>query len=140
MTEPRERGPDLRLRAGRARAESARLRADTLRAQRQAAQLVITAQRLAGEALVLLLEGALDMASTPTVVEEVAAYRATDGMVRVDLAGVDFVDAHGLRALLDFTSTDGSTSGRVELARASEAVMRIVEITGTRDRLGLGSS
>ena len=138
MTEPRERGRDLRLRAGRARAESARLHADALRAERKAAQLAITAHALVGQALVVYLEGALDMASTPLVVGDVAAQRATGGMVRIDLAGVDFLDAHGLRALLELTSADAPASGRVELARPSRAVLRVVEITGTADCLGLG--
>ena len=115
-----------------------RLHADALRAERKAAQLAIHAHALVGQAPVVYREGALDMASTPLVVGEGAAQRATGGMVRIDLAGVDFLDAHGLRALLELTSADVPASGRVELARPSRAVLRVVEITGTADCLGLG--
>ena len=137
MTEPDDRRPDLHLRAGRARAESARLRADSQRARRRAAQLVITAQRVVGDALVLLLEGALDMASAPAVADELATWRAPGEAVQIDLAGVDFIDAYSLRVLLDLTSTDGA-SGHVVLRRPSEAVTRLAELTGTAESLGLG--
>jgi anti-anti-sigma factor len=139
MAEPKERGPDLRLRAGRARDESTRVRAESQRVQRRAAQLVITAERLIGEAVVLSLEGALDVASARALITEVAAHRATGEAVRIDLAGVDFMDAYSLAALLELTASDGSPSGRVELTRPSEAVMRVVEITGAAAGLGLAS-
>ena len=136
MTEPMERRSDLDLRATRVRAESTRLCVDAQRAQRQAAQLVISARRLVGEALVLLLEGELDMASAPAVADEVATRRETLQPVQIDQAGVDFIDAYSQMVLLELTSTDGA-SGHVELTRPSEAVMRIVELTGTAERLGL---
>ena len=137
MTVPDERRPDLNLRAVRARAESTRLCADAWRGQRQAAQLVISARRLVGESLVLLLEGALDMASAPAVADELATWRAPGEAVQIDRAGVDFIDAYSLRVLLDLTSTDGA-SGHVVLRRPSEAVTRLAELTGTAESLGLG--
>jgi anti-sigma B factor antagonist len=135
---PRE--PDVLRQARETRVESARLRDEAGAIQQQAALLRITAKRVVGEAVVLMLEGALEMASVPAVLEELEA--CSDGVtpVRIDLSGVDFMDSTGLNLLLGLTAGTGPAKRSLSLVRPSEAVMRVVRITGTGERLGLGHS
>jgi len=80
--------------------------------------------------------GELDLATAPALATELAdALDATDD-VEVDLEGVTFIDSSGLRALVDAmrSTTDGK---RFAVVRASSAVVRVLELTGLTDHLGL---
>jgi anti-anti-sigma factor len=54
--------------------------------------------------------------------------------VALDLSAVGFMDSSGLGAVLSLSQG----AGRVVLDDASPAVLRVLEITGTRDALTLG--
>jgi anti-anti-sigma factor len=132
MTDPLERAEFARSAAEAARDESAELRRESWEARRRAGELVISAQRIAGEAVVLRLEGALDGASCDAVREEVAARRHAAPAIHIDRAGVEFMDSSGLRLLLGLTDR-----AALQLVRPSAAVMRVVEITRTAGQLNL---
>jgi anti-anti-sigma factor len=54
--------------------------------------------------------------------------------VAIDLSGVEFMDSSGLGALLSLSQGPG----HVVVDDASPAVLRVVEVTGTREVLDLG--
>ena len=139
MADPRAREPDAFRQAREARADSARLCGEAYATQREAARLTITSVRLVGEATILLLEGELEMASTPIVLTEVEALGDGDLPLRIDLSGIDFMDSTGLRLLLQMTAPDFARRSTT-LIRTSEAVMRVVAIPGTGERLGLADA
>ena len=105
--------------------------------RRRAGELLIVERRIEGEAVVLRLEGSLDLLTCAAVREEVAALEDAAPVVRLDLEGVDFMDSSGLRLLLGLTDGAGPARSAMQLVRPSAAVMRVVDITGTAGRLRL---
>jgi anti-sigma B factor antagonist len=55
--------------------------------------------------------------------------------LRVDLAGVDFVDSSGLRVLLEAHRELERTGQRLVLVSPSRRVMRLLEVAGLADHL-----
>ncbi|MFN8051013.1 MAG: STAS domain-containing protein [Acidimicrobiales bacterium] len=56
--------------------------------------------------------------------------------VVVNLSGVDFMDSSGLRALVRAANEASSAGGSLVLARVSDSVKRLLEVTGLVDHLG----
>jgi anti-sigma B factor antagonist len=132
MTDPLDRAAAARRAAAVAREQSHAIEREVQETRRRSGELLIIARRIAGEATLLRLVGSLDVASAGAVREEVAARRDAEPAIRLDLAGVEFMDSSGLRLLLGLSDGDG-----LRLERPSAAVMRVIEVTGTAAQLKL---
>jgi anti-anti-sigma factor len=107
--------------------------ADELRA----ARLAISADRRPGEAVTLVLEGELDISTCPTVLDRVEAWRGAEPELRLDLSRISFIDSQGLHLLLEVTAQGPDGAAPVVLVAPSDAVRKLVTVTGTAGRLGL---
>ena len=78
--------------------------------------------------------GELDLASAPQLREHMTAQLADHSEIIVlDLGDVSFIDSTGLHALIDASSQDGKRLRVIP----NPALLRLLEITGLRDRLPL---
>jgi anti-sigma B factor antagonist len=94
-------------------------------------QLVITRRR-EGEARVLALHGELDLASAPLLERALEdAENGGDRHLVVDLGGLEFVDARGLRVLLAARERSRQNGHALSLRGASQTVRRVFELTQT---------
>jgi anti-sigma B factor antagonist len=77
----------------------------------------------------MLVRGEIDLADERPLVDEVDAVIGTSDhvVVELDLAGVDFIDSSGVRALLILRRAHGD---RVLLGARSAPVQRVLEIAG----------
>ena len=83
------------------------------------------------------LHGALDIATVPTFDQRVDALRR-DGhrAVRIDLRGLDFIDSHGLGALLRAWREWGAPDHAIEVVGPRHPqVVRVFAISGADDEL-----
>lgn len=83
---------------------------------------------------VLVVQGDLDLATahelTSAAAPLVADARLGDPALRLDLAGVTFLDSTGVGALLEVHSSAVAGGGRVEVISMSPVVERVLELTG----------
>ena len=95
--------------------------------------LVLTTDR-DGNRAVLAVRGELDAYSAPGVEEQITKRLAehVDEVV-LDLSQTAFLDSSGLRAILTAQRRLGESGGRMRLRAPSEAVVRLLEITGLTD-------
>ena len=103
----------------------------------RAARLGISADRHPGEAIVLVLEGELDIATCPAVSDRIAAWRREEPELRLDLSRISFIDSQGLHLLLEVTAPTEDGTPPVVLLAPSDQVRQLVTVTGTTARLGL---
>ena len=81
--------------------------------------------------------GELDLSTSPGL--EVALLGAFDSdkqQITVDLTGIDFLDSSGLKVIVEAARRD--STGRLSIA-ASDAVRRVIELSGLGDRLPVSS-
>jgi anti-anti-sigma factor len=88
--------------------------------------LHMTVKRGEGRGVRLLLEGELDLLSGPELAHALDVVALDGEDVIVDLSGLDFVDASGLRALLEAAHRTG-----LRFERGPAHVQRLFEVTGT---------
>ena len=84
----------------------------------------------------VLVGGEIDAASAPhlaAVIDPLVA--EPDASVVVNLADVTFMDSSGLRTLVRAANEAKDSGGSLVLARASGAVVRLLEVTGLLDHL-----
>lgn len=96
----------------------------------------VTTESLHGGVVCVVPEGELDLATTPglqTAVEDALA--AGPDQVVIDLSKLAFVDSTGLRMFLALHERAVSDGWTLTLARPSEAVNTIFDITRSRDSL-----
>jgi anti-anti-sigma factor len=75
----------------------------------------------------LQVEGEIDMASAPELVEAMARLERSNGHLVIDLAGVTFMDSSGLHAVLnEVMSRNGS--GPLVLRHPTRPVRRLLDI------------
>jgi anti-anti-sigma factor len=86
---------------------------------------------------VVCLHGELDLA-TRDVLAAALDVRSETRDLRVDAAGLSFVDCSGLGTLVEIAQTVRSHGHRFEITRASRALARLSELTGQSEMLGLG--
>jgi anti-sigma B factor antagonist len=87
-----------------------------------------------GDAIVLLLQGELDLTSAPIFERGLrAAEAATPARLVIDLSGLEFMDSTGLRALLLARERAGVESHKLTLRRGPRQVQRVLELTKTVD-------
>ena len=86
----------------------------------------------------LALNGDLDMAAAFRLEPEIDRLMALPGIdaLVLDVGGIEFVDSTGLSALLAIRERAKQLGIEFTLARPSEAVRRILALTGTRSTLG----
>jgi anti-anti-sigma factor len=77
--------------------------------------------------VVASVRGELDMATAPVLR---SVLMAAGGPSTVDLAGVTFIDASGLRVLVAAANRARGDGGELVLCGASRGVLRVLEITG----------
>jgi anti-anti-sigma factor len=84
--------------------------------------------------LVLRLTGDLDSISAPDLIGLSAPLIGlSPGDVRLDLSGVDFLDAAGMRSLLSLHTLVRARAGRLALAGVPPFVRRILDAEGLSD-------
>lgn len=77
----------------------------------------------------LVVRGEVDSHTSPQLQERLDAMDA-GGTVTVDLAPTTFIDSSGLRVLVAAHKRLGRGGGRLVLRAPSEAVVRLLEVTG----------
>ena len=83
-------------------------------------------------AVVVVVEGELDLASIDRVDREVRELRGVGfDQIVVDLRGVEFLDSAGLRLLLSLRNDAKRGGFRLELVRGPACVQRVFELTAT---------
>ncbi len=88
-----------------------------------------------GGSLVLVVQGELDIATSPLLDEALARARATDAAnIVVDLLAVSFIDSTGLHVLIRHTRADEGRA-RVRLTRGSPQTQRVFELSGALEYL-----
>ena len=84
--------------------------------------------------VVLSLRGELDLTSVVIFEHELREVEATGpSRVVIDLAGLDFMDSTGLRALLQARERAKSEGHELALRRGPRQVQRVLELTRTLD-------
>jgi anti-sigma B factor antagonist len=88
-----------------------------------------------GGSLVLVVEGELDIATSPLLDDALMEAQATDApRIVVDLFAVSFIDSTGLHVLIKHArASEGSP--RIHLTKGSPQVQRLFELTGAFDYL-----
>ena len=83
--------------------------------------------------------GELDIGGIPALEQAMgAAYDAEAGQVVLDLAAVTFIDSSGIRVLVDAAAAARDAGGRQFTIVSSDAVDRVIELSGLRDHLPFG--
>ena len=89
---------------------------------------------------VVRIGGDLDLATVDRTVRYVSdIIDRHDGPISADLSGLAFCDACGLGALIRIAARAEQGGRRIEFARPSRAVARIMRITGADERLLAGA-
>ena len=89
-----------------------------------------------GGVLVLGLQGEFDLASAPSLREQLDKARAAAARgVVCDFSGVTFVDSSGLRELLRASAAFREDGKAFALAGLQPAVIRLLELTGATDAI-----
>lgn len=91
-------------------------------------ELTFTTDRQPGRTVLSVL-GEIDMQTAPALRATVDALDVSGGTLVLDLDGVEFVDSSGLGSLLGIKKQQERGGGRLLLARVSQPVDRIIEIT-----------
>lgn len=84
----------------------------------------------------LKVEGVIDC-HTAADLERHLRDLGTASDVSIDLSAIDFIDSSGLRVLVDAHQQLDADERRLVLGQPSDAVTRVLEITGLRDHLHL---
>lgn len=89
-----------------------------------------------GGGTLVRVAGVLDAVALPTVSRELTDAQRGTGPVFVDLEGVTFMDSRGLGALLAANERSREGAAPVHIYRPSEAVRRLLEVSGVRSAIG----
>jgi anti-sigma B factor antagonist len=81
-----------------------------------------------------VLVGELDSHSADLVRQTVSSDSAR---VVLDMASVSFIDSSGLRALVELHTAVGEGGGSLRIEDPSDAVRRVIELTGLAGHLGV---
>ncbi len=94
--------------------------------------------RQADDTAVISVSGALDLASSPALEEELQRVAQLDvQVVVVDLRNLEFMDSTGLSVLVRAHQRAEENGRRLGLVNGSQQVQRLLTLTGVADRLTL---
>lgn len=97
-------------------------------------ELEVTLETLPRGDVIVRVAGELDMATTPSFVDELA--RADPGgRLVVDLTACTFLDSSAVRALTGRAQAAGEAGGSVSLVASDDGILRTLEIAGTETLL-----
>jgi anti-sigma B factor antagonist len=88
-----------------------------------------------GDSCVMRAAGEIDMATAPTLRDQLAAARAARLTTLLDLSAVSFMDSSGLHVLLDGARWVDAGKWALFIIRPSWAVMQLLEVSGTTEML-----
>jgi anti-sigma B factor antagonist len=88
-------------------------------------------RRRAGDAVVVMPVGEIDLATVDAVSAEVAAAVAESQHLVLDLREVSFIDSAGLRLVLE----SSRAVERFEVVRGPQEVRRVFDLVGLEERL-----
>jgi anti-anti-sigma factor len=95
--------------------------------------------RAAGEEIDIAIAGEMDLASAGPLTRAISRVLETKPVtVRIDLAGVSFLDSSGIRCLLDASRRAESTGSHLVVRNPTPMVLRVMEICAV-DHLLLGN-
>jgi anti-sigma B factor antagonist len=85
----------------------------------------------------LAVEGELDMAGAPALLEEVERFEADrpDGVIAVDLTGVTFMDVAGMRVLLAAAERARRRGARFVIYNPRRIAQRVFSLTAVDQQL-----
>lgn len=89
----------------------------------------VVSPSLDGELLTIVISGELDIATGPALDEAQRSVHGSYKALRYELAGLDFIDSAGLRALLAPVDSDVAI-GAISISDPSRAVRRLLELRG----------
>ena len=92
-----------------------------------------------GEARLVRVSGDLDLSTADRLGSALDAARADEVTTLVDLSAVNFIDSAGLKVLLESAQAADAGNWAWCIVRASSAVWRIAEVSGTTSELPLGA-
>jgi anti-sigma B factor antagonist len=91
-----------------------------------------------GQALVITVEGELDLATVPDLEEALRKAEGTDSAELVlDLEGLTFIDSTGIRALLMAAKRDRDNGERLRIRPGKGQVERVLKLTRADELLPL---
>lgn len=79
--------------------------------------------------------GEIDFSTVAALKREVDAAREQDATVLLDMSGVTFIDSSGLHFLLEASQRSAVSDWAFFVVQPSEVVRRLIEVSGTADRL-----
>jgi anti-sigma B factor antagonist len=83
------------------------------------------------EAIILLLEGEVDVYTAPKLKEELMPLVEKENHeVRIDLSHVEYMDSTGLGVIIGALKCSKSKQGQLKLCNATARLNRLFEITG----------
>ena len=91
-------------------------------------------------AVVLAVQGELDLASSAALEEELDRVRERGELVILDLRELDFMDSTGLSVLVKAHQRAEETGGRFGLVRGRPQVQRLLTLTGVASRIEMADS
>ncbi len=90
------------------------------------------------QAVVIAVSGELDLASSPSLEEELESGAAAGAeLVIVDLRQLEFMDSTGLSVLVRAHQRATQSGKRFVVVRGPQQVQRLLSLTGVADRLTL---
>jgi anti-sigma B factor antagonist len=83
------------------------------------------------------LAGEIDAHTAPSLVQRFETLPAGDGDISLDMSAVEFMDSSGLRVIIELHQRAEAESRRLVLRSPSQAVGRLIEISGLSDHLNV---
>jgi anti-anti-sigma factor len=86
-------------------------------------------------ALRLTLTGELDLAVSDELTKRLVELKQQHAVVRLDLAGLEFMDSSGLRAVITALADSRQNGWKLEIAdEVTPSVANLIDIVGVRSR------
>src|SRR5215207_3785129 len=92
-------------------------------------------RRRAGEAVVVVPAGEIDLATVDVVRAEIDAARGETKLVVLDLRAVTFIDSAGVRLVLEGTRALAADGGELAVVRGTTEVRRVFGLVGLDGRV-----
>jgi anti-anti-sigma factor len=93
------------------------------------------ARRRAGDSVVVVPAGEIDLATVDPVRDELDAAGDEAGLVVLDLRAVTFIDSAGIRLILEGTRTLAAAGGELVVVPGPAEVQRVFDLVGLDGRV-----